>query len=373
MSCKILSSEKMKVKNVLMIAAVFLAMLIVPVAADESASTSVSLSSAATFELDIPTTGVDLNSGAADATAGIKMKTIAPGSLIELSVDSSNGFKLVHTYDSQYSLPYTVTADKANVVSGDVILFGDAGNDELQSVELSFTANLDDLTAAGNYKDTLTFTAKERVPTVVNTADDLKAALSSSNTNGEPVYIDAGNTDIGTLGGAVYPDNSVIKNAVVSERNYGGDAHGTVTFIGCEFNNPSGAYSVHFDKGSDDSEVIFENCKLSGWCSFGTAVKKVTLIDCQISGNGIYGMVRFYQDTELIGCTIDCASSNSDDIYVDGISAVNGATVTLTDCTITNTALEVSDNAKIVVNGDVKADSVNGDEDGYLLIQSGSW
>ena len=363
----------MKVKNVLMIAAVLLAMLVVPVAAevaDKSTPLSVLASSDIEYEFDIPVS-LDLNS-VKDLSAGITVTTISPGSQIKLSVGSDdNEFKLIHTYDSKYNLSYTVTSNGEEVSSGDVILFADADTTESQSVNLLFTADLDNLPVAGNYKDTLTFTAKVVPPTVVTTVAELKSALSSAKESGEPIRISAGGQDIGSLTYVTYPDNSVISDAVVSANSYGGNAQGTVTFIGCEFNNPSGAYSVHFDAGSADSEVIFEDCTLAGWCSFGTAVKKVTLINCKIEGNGIYGMARFYQDTELIGCTIDCSNSPGTDVYADGISAL-GATVTLTDCTIIDADFEVADNAKIVVDDNVKADSVNGEDD-YLLIPNGEW
>ena len=151
-----------------------------------------------------------------------------------------------------------------------------------------------------------------------------------------------------------------IANANVTSKSYGNGVAGTVVFENCTFENANGAYSIHFDSGSGD--VVFKNCTLSGWCSFGTAIKSVTMENCTIKGNGIYAMNRFYQPATLNNCTIDCSNAVLDDVYTDGISAV-GATVTLNGCNINNDPdMEVSDGGKIVADGVVVAqDTTDGE------------
>ena len=119
-------------------------------------------------------------------------------------------------------------------------------------------------------------------------------------------------------------------------------------FENCNFARADGAYSIHFDSGSGN--VIFNNCTLSGWCSFGSAIQSVEMTGCTINGNGIYAMVRFYQDATLTNCNIDCANTNTTDGYTDGISATGGATVSLEGCTISNVTYEAAD-GKIIVDG----------------------
>jgi len=174
----------MKVKHVLMIAAVLLAMFIVPVAADaQSQTTTVSYSSDATFTIIYPANGVTLDTGSATGEAGIQMTTIAPGSQVKLSISSEgDGFVLKHAFKpTEYTLPYQILADDTALDEGDLIIAADAGVEEAQKKTLSFSVNTENLQAAGNYEDTLTFTAEYVGPTYVRTADELTAALTDEN------------------------------------------------------------------------------------------------------------------------------------------------------------------------------------------------
>ena len=330
----------MKVKHVLMIAAVLLALLIAPVAADDkSADTSVSLSSAAEYEIDIPTNGVNLNTGSATASAGIKMTTIAPGSLIELSIGSGDdGFKLIHTYDSQYVLEYTVTADDGAVTSGDLILSADAGKDELQSVELSFDAILENLPAAGNYKDTLTFTAKERVPVVVSTHSDLilaasngeYVALSDDLTGPADLSSSYGKTAVVVKNGAILDGNGHTLAAVDSVGTWDcvvnvGGTGGTVKnikitdgFRGIFLTPDSGGveiivedvvldgvtYTIHTDNGNGATLTV-KDSTLKGWTSYASTLSSASFTKCNFGEGNSYAFCRPYAPTLYDGCNFE--------------------------------------------------------------------
>lgn len=215
-------------------------------------------------------------------------------------------------------------------------------------------------------KNTTEYTVVEVAPTVVATVADLKTALTEATNNGETeVVINANGANIGDLNYGLTTANVpagstvTIKNAVVEGQSYGNAVAGTVIFENCTFTN-DWAYSIHFDAGNGD--VIFKNCTLEGWCSFGSAINSVTMENCTLKGNGIYAMYRFYQNTTLTNCTIECNDTNSTDDYPDGISAVNGAVVTLNGCTLTYCDFEVAENAKIVVDGNDVVVSVENSE-----------
>ena len=161
------------------------------------------------------------------------------------------------------------------------------------------------------------------------------------------------NLSYGLSGDTVPAGTTVtIANANVTGSNYGNGVNGTVVFENCVFENASGAYSIHFDSGSGD--VVFKNCKLLGWCSFGDAINSVTMENCTIGGNGIYGLCRFYQDATLTDCKIDCSNSKLDDVYADGISSVYGAVVTLTNCEVAYAEYEIYE-ATMIIDGAVLA------------------
>ncbi len=147
-----------------------------------------------------------------------------------------------------------------------------------------------------------------------------------------------------------------IANADVNGTSYGNGVNGTLIFNNCTFTN-TGAYSIHFDNGTGD--VIFNNCILEGWCSFGASINSVTMNDCTLRGNGTYAMARFYQNAELNNCTIECSNANLEDKYSDGISAINPETaaadeaivVNLNNCNIGYADFECHNDGIIKVDG----------------------
>ncbi len=142
------------------------------------------------------------------------------------------------------------------------------------------------------------------------------AVMDAINAGEKEIVVDAAGADIGDLqyafGGksTIIPEGTTvtIRNAVISDQSYGNMVNGTIIFENCSFNNADGAYSIHF---ADDNEtatetgvVIFKNCYLAGWNSFGTGLKSVEFYGCTIEHNGHYGQLRFYQDAVLENCTI---------------------------------------------------------------------
>ncbi|MEE1168351.1 MAG: hypothetical protein UHS52_04945, partial [Alistipes sp.] len=91
------------------------------------------------------------------------------------------------------------------------------------------------------------------------------------------------------------------------------------------FNN-SGAYSIHFDSGNGN--VIFKNCDLYGWNSFGSSLTSVSFEDCTLNGNGTYALIRSYVDLTLTNCVINTSNADHNDGYSEGVEAIAPATLT---------------------------------------------
>ena len=161
--------------------------------------------------------------------------------------------------------------------------------------------------------------------TTVADLADMKAALAE----GATAFDFAGNElklSYGLTKAMVPAGKTItISNAYVTGKNYGNAVDGTVIFENCTFTN-TGAYSIHFDAGNGD--VIFKNCELYGWNSFGASLNSVSLIDCALYGNGTYGLIRSYADLYVENCYIDTTKANHSDNYPEGIEAVGGATLT---------------------------------------------
>ncbi len=196
----------------------------------------------------------------------------------------------------------------------------------------------------------------KNVEVKISTSVGLEGVLEAAVANGQKeVVVDAQGANLGamsyTLDKKLVPAGTTvtIQNAVVEGKSYGNGVDGTVIFENCTFNNPNGAYSIHFDSGS--GHVVFKNCTLKGWCSFGTAIKSVTMENCALEGNGIYALNRFYQKATLTNCTINCNDSILTDKYPDGISSVGSANVELKDCTFAYCNFETANGGTVVVDG----------------------
>ncbi len=170
------------------------------------------------------------------------------------------------------------------------------------------------------------------VATVAEMKDALAAGATSLNFMGNEINLNYGLTK------AMIPAGSTvtISNAVVTGRNYGNAVDGTVIFENCTFTN-TGAYSIHFDAGNGD--VIFKNCELYGWNSFGSTLNSVSFYDCSLLGNGTYALIRSYADLHVENCYIDTTDANHEDNYSEGVEAVSGATLTEKNNTYVATTL----------------------------------
>ena len=170
------------------------------------------------------------------------------------------------------------------------------------------------------------------VATVTEMRDALAAGATSLNFMGNEINLNYGLTK------AMIPAGSTvtISNAVVTGRNYGNAVDGTVIFENCTFTN-TGAYSIHFDAGNGD--VLFKNCELYGWNSFGSTLNSVSFYDCSLLGNGTYALIRSYADLHVENCYIDTTDANHDDNYNEGVEAVSGATLTEKNNTYVATTL----------------------------------
>ncbi len=175
------------------------------------------------------------------------------------------------------------------------------------------------------------YVVSEEVDTVVASKDDVQNALKAAVAAGETeVVIDANGANINLNYGlktATVPAGTTvtIRNAAIEGKSYGNGVDGTIIFEGCTFNN-SGAYSIHFDNGNGN--VIFKNCDLYGWNSFGASLTSVSFEDCTLTGNGTYALIRSYADLTLTNCVINTSNANHNDGYSEGVEAIAPATLT---------------------------------------------
>ena len=166
----------------------------------------------------------------------------------------------------------------------------------------------------------------------VTSKADLKAQLETAIQNGETnIVLNALNENIGDLNYGItttlVPEGVTVTlcNAIVEGRSYGNGVDGTIIFENCTFKN-TGAYSIHFDNGKGN--VIFKNCELYGWNSFGSSLNTVKFYDSKLFGNGTYALIRSYVDLTLENCYIDTTEANHEDAYSEGVEAISPATLT---------------------------------------------
>ena len=200
----------------------------------------------------------------------------------------------------------------------------------------SYTVEPKEKFIASGYKvienDGKFYVVSDETNNVVATRDELKNALNKAKADGKTdVIIDAAgaslNLEYGFSSSNVPAGTTVtIRNANVEGKSKNNYADGTLIFENCTFNNPGGAYSIHFDGGK--GSLIFKNCDLYGWNSFGGELESVSFENCTLSGNGIYALIRSYTDLTLKNCTINTSNANHTDAYPEGVEVTNGATLT---------------------------------------------
>ena len=114
-------------------------------------------------------------------------------------------------------------------------------------------------------------------------------------------------------------------------------AKGTVVFENCTFDG-KGVYAIHYD-GLTGADIVYKNCTIIGWAAIGSGANSLTFDGCTIIGNGTYGLIRAYSDATIKNCVFDVKDVNTDDVYQDGIHAVD-CTITVENCTNVNGEIE---------------------------------
>ena len=171
----------------------------------------------------------------------------------------------------------------------------------------------------------------------VAAAADTAGVKNAINSGAEVILVNGANVNLDyALNTASVPaDKTVtIVGAKVEGSSYGNKVNGTVVFENCTFE--ADVYSIHFDGGT--GKVVFNNCTLIGWSSFGSV--EVEMNNCTIKGNGTYAIVRCYKDAKFSDCVFDMSDTDTTDGYQDGIDIVAGSTATVTGCTNVNGTVE---------------------------------
>ena len=213
---------------------------------------------------------------------------------------------------------------------------------------------------------------------IVDTAEELIAAIAVSNNK---VIVLAGtyavvtNADKGTFGLAAGVElvgqgevviegtlsgtleNLTLKNIHIKSGNAQRWAYakGTLVFENVTFEATS-VYALHFDGITAGTTVLYKDCTIIGWAAMSGSPESVTFDGCTVKGNGTYGAIRTYFDATIKNCTFDVANVNTEDVYQDGIHAVNDAVVTVENCTNLNgemkDIIETSGNSYVVLDGE---------------------
>ena len=208
MSDEKFTSENMKVKHVLMIAVVLLAMLVVPVTAEGTSTTTnektqnvdIGTTIPVVYEISIPTGGFDFGTATSiTKNIGVIITMLEPSTHIDLTVVSQNVWNLTNMKNKEYMIKYNMTVDSKELQNGNSVVISSNVGEFTKQVTFNLIGKA---TMAGEYKDTLTFTAKVGSGTGVNSGDELQDAIN----NGDGNIILGGDIDLGD-GGIVIPGN----------------------------------------------------------------------------------------------------------------------------------------------------------------------
>ena len=134
----------------------------------------------------------------------------------------------------------------------------------------------------------------------------------------------------GTLTGTL--ENLTMKNIHIKGANAQRWAYakGNLTFENVTFEATS-VYALHFDGITEGTNLHYKNCTIIGWAAMGGSPASCKFEGCTFKGNGTYGVIRTYFDATIDSCTFDVANVDTNDNYQDGIHAVDGAVVTVTN------------------------------------------
>ena len=187
--------------------------------------------------------------------------------------------------------------------------------------------------SAGNYTTFPASSLKAGV-TVICEEGTVFTGSSSLNINGATVIGATFSNPSGTASTGTI--NGTFKKCTFSGSNASRWAYAKnsdIVFEDCVF-NANGVYAIHYD-GTTGANILYKNCKITGWVAIAGGHNSLTFDGCQIYGNGTYGVIRVYGDTTIKNCTFDVAKVNTSDVYQDGIHAVD-CTITVENCVNVN-------------------------------------
>lgn len=316
----------MKVKHVLMIASVLLAMLVAPAVAD-SGSTELQYDAESTWTLILPTsitfdTGIDGNVGIDGA--------IPYGAKVNISVVSKYGWN-VKLPDGTDSVSYDMKVNDEKVNSGDIILtVPHDALDNARYITASFEAT-SEAKVAGKHTDMLTFiTTVEEEPITYETMSDGTTLADVPISNGPTVISAVAGTYTipGTFAGKdvtiVGDESTVIDLQTSSTPNLNG---GDLTLVGVTVKTNSQNYQGIQHSG----DIVYDGCKFDG--SMHLYGESVTFKNCEFD---ITNYIWTYGAKEVLfdGCTFNTAGKA---ILVYSEDASLQQTVTINNCKFTAT------------------------------------
>lgn len=176
----------------------------------------------------------------------------------------------------------------------------------------------------------------------------------------------------GTLTGTL--ENLTMKNIHIKGGNAQRWAYakGNLVFENVTFEATS-VYALHFDGIAEGTNLTYKNCTIIGWAAMGGSPASCVFEGCTIKDNGTYGVIRTYFDAEIKDCTFDVANANTEDIYKDGIHAVDGAKVVVDNCTNANgdmkAIVNVGGSSVITVDGKAYKNVAQIGETKYITIE----
>ena len=176
----------------------------------------------------------------------------------------------------------------------------------------------------------------------------------------------------GTLSGTL--ENLTMKNIHIKGANAQRWAYakGNLTFDHVTFEATS-VYALHFDGISEGTNLTYTNCTIIGWAAMGGSPASCKFEGCTFKGNGTYGVIRTYFDATIEGCTFDVANVNTNDNYQDGIHAVDGAVVTVTNTENSNgdmkALVNVTGSSVVTVDGKVYKNVAKIGDTKYITIE----
>ena len=357
----------MKVKHVLMIAAVLLAMFVAPVVADDK-QVVISTDAAESYEFSIPQ-DLKFNPATAGATltdtVGVVVHIIDPEAAVSITVDSANGWYLNHEKtDTGYRLQYDMKVD-GETVEDEGLVFSTA---ESAEQEVVFTLK-ESATKSGEYADTLTFTAQmvasESKERVVYSAEELQKAVDEDIAT---IYLGADITCDDITGDVTVTQKPDVK---ITINGNGKTFDGTITVDGKSKRYETAALTiknVNFEADSINYDA-FINLGSKTETNAKRYTNGVTVEDCTFTDtNGDEGIVAIKSYTggdwnlKVIGCTVNEGMHSM--LQVDniekglevtdckvysknGINLNNGPSILMSECTFDVTGYAV----RVGVNG----------------------